>query len=89
MGSSRVPVNAPLLRGGSLVTAGAIDGWDPRIGSAISRHATPTEYAKCRQAPITAIQGGYQQTQDPRGFCELARAFNPVGTIRGRLTSQA
>jgi hypothetical protein len=75
-----------------LVTAGAIHEWDPRIGKAISRHATPTEYAKCRQAPITAIQARYQQTQDPRVFCEFAHglsAFNPVGAIRDRLTSQA
>jgi hypothetical protein len=75
-----------------LVTAGAIHGWDPRIGSAISRHATPTEYAKCRQALITAIQARYQQTRDARVFGELAgglSAFNPVGAIRGRLTSQA
>jgi hypothetical protein len=89
MGSSRVPVNAPLLRGGSLVTAGGIHGWDPRIGSAISRHATPTEYPKWRQALITAMQARYQQTRGLRAFCELARAFIPVGTIRGRLTSQA
>ena len=71
--------------------AGAIHGWDPRIGPAISRHATPAEYVKCRQASLTAIQACYQQTRVRRVFRELARrlsAFNPVGAIRGRLTSQ-
>jgi hypothetical protein len=72
--------------------SGASYAWDPRFLSAVSWHATPTEYAQCRQARTTAITVCYQQTPDPRLFCELAgplAAFNPVGALRGQRTGQA
>lgn len=87
-----------------MVTSGTILGWDADIGSVISWHATPTEYAKGRHAPISAIQACYQQTIARHTFCctrpgdsksdlhKLVRtraAFNPVGAIRVRLTSPA
>jgi len=87
-----------------VVTSGAILAWDADIGSVTSRHATPTEYAKGRHAPISAIQTRYQQTIARHTLCytrpgnsksdlhKLVRtraAFNPVDAIRDRLTSPA
>jgi hypothetical protein len=87
-----------------VVTSGTIPGWDADIGSVISWHATPTEYAKGRHARISAIQARYQQTIARHTFCytrpakpksdlhKLVRtraALNPVDAIRDRLASPA
>jgi hypothetical protein len=83
---------------------GTILGWDADIGSVISRHATPTEYAKGRHAPINAIQPRYQQTiarhtfgyprpenskADLHKLVHTRAGFDPVDAIRGRLTGPA
>jgi hypothetical protein len=87
-----------------VVTSGTILGWDADIGSVVSRHATPTEYAKGRHALISATRARFQQTIARHTFCytrpgnsksdlhKLVRTraeFDPVGAILGRLTSQA
>ena len=87
-----------------MVASGTIHGWDADIGSVISWQTTPTEYAKGRHAPISAIQARYQQTIARHTFCytrpgnaksdlhKLVRtraAFNPVDAIGDRLTSPA
>jgi hypothetical protein len=84
--------------------SGTILGWDADIGSVIYRHATPTEYAKGRHAPINAIQPRCQQTIARHTVCysrsENSKAdvhkpvrtrsgFDPVDAIRGRLTGPA
>jgi hypothetical protein len=87
-----------------VVTSGTILGWDADIGSVVSWHATPTEYAKGRHALMSAIQARYQQTIARHTFCytrpgkpksdlhKLVRTraeFDPVGAMRDRLTSPA
>lgn len=69
----------------------AIRGSGPDIGSIISGFATPTEYAKDRQAPISVITPGCQQTQalwefvrNIDGLCDVSDA-----TFRDRLPSPA
>src|SRR6201999_3899173 len=69
--------------GGGLVS-GRLQSRDPRVGSVVSRHASPASRAKALQAPVSTVPIGYMQAGHLRGYVEFAaKGFDYSRVVMG------